>query len=203
MLVSPAERYGFLVDRSLMLEAADLSRGLESGVERLGYLEYFARSIQTVPSQIPHQEGRLWLEAMAHLVTPRFLFPEKREINDSDRTNAFCGVRVADADQGTSISIGYAGESYIDFGPVLMFVPILLLGMFWGWGYRWMSNCSSERPLAIAAGVVFVMSGALYFESSNLKILGGGVIALIVWTLLLRLGGSAMSRFLTGERGSG
>ena len=203
VLVSPADRYGFLVDRTLTLDVADLSRGLESGVERLGYLEYFARAIQTVPSQVPHQDGKLWLEALAHLVTPRLLFPEKREINDSDRTNAFCGVRVADADQGTSISIGYAGESYIDFGPVLMFVPILLLGMFWGWGYRWLSNCSLERPLAIAAGVVFVMSGALYFESSNLKILGGGVIALIVWTLLLRLGGSTIGRFLTGGRGFG
>jgi hypothetical protein len=132
-------------------------------------------------------------------VTPRALFPDKPEINDSDRTNAFCGVRVSGADEGTSISIGYAGESYIDFGPVLMFAPILLLGMFWGWGYRWLSSCSPERPLAIAAGVVFVMSGALLFESSNIKVLGGGITALIAWTLLLRLGGRRMGRFLTGE----
>ena len=55
----------------------------------------------------------------------------------------------------------------------------------------------------IAAGVVFVMSGALLFESSNIKLLGGGVTALIVWTLLLRLGGRKMGRFLTGGRGSG
>ena len=200
VLVSPAERYGFLVERTLTLEAADLSRGLESGVDRVGYLEFFARAIQTVPSQIPHQGGQLWWEAVPHLVTPRALFPDKPEINDSDRTNAFCGVRVFDAEQGTSVSIGYAGESYIDFGAVLMFVPILLLGMFWGWGYRWLSTCSPERPLGVAAGVVFVMSGALFFESSNIKLLGGGVTALIVWTLLLRLGGRKMGRFLTGGR---
>ena len=199
--VSPSERYGFLVERSLNLQAADLSRGLESGVDRLGYLEYLARAIQTVPSQVPFQDGRLWWEALFHLVTPRALFPDKLEINDSDRTNAFCGVRVSDAEQGTSISIGYAGESYIDFGPLLMFVPILLLGMFWGWGYRWLSTCSPEWPLGIAAGVVFVMSGALLFESSNIKILGGGVTALIAWTLLLRLGGGKMGQFLTGGSG--
>ena len=203
ILVSPAERYGFLVERTLTLEAADLSRGLDAGIERLGYLEYFARAIQTVPSQVPHQDGQLWLEALTHLVTPRALFPDKREINDSDRTNAYCGVRVADADQGTSVSIGYAGESYIDFGPVLMFVPILLLGMFWGWGYRWLSNCSPERPLGVAAGVIFVMSGALLFESSNIKIVGGGVTTLIVWTLLLRLGGRKMGQFLTAGSGPG
>ena len=203
VLVSPSERYGFLVERTLNLGAADLSRGLESGVERLGYLEFFARAIQTVPSQIPLQDGRLWWEAVFHLVTPRALFPDKLEINDSDRTNAFCGLRVSGAEQGTSISIGYAGESYIDFGPVLMFVPILLLGMFWGWGYRWLSTCSPERPLGIAAGVVFVMSGALLFESSNVKLLGGGVTALIAWTVLLRLGGRKMGLFLTGGSGSG
>ena len=203
VLVSPAERYGFLVERTLNLQAADLSRGLESGMVRLGYLEYFARAIQMVPAQIPFQDGRLWWEAVFHLVTPRALFPGKPEINDSDRTNAFCGVRVADAEQGTSVSIGYAGESYIDFGPVLMFVPILLLGMFWGWGYRWLSNCSPEGPLGVAAGVVFVMSGALLFESSNIKLLGGGVTALIAWTLLLRLGGRKMGQFLTGGSGSG
>ncbi len=203
VLVSPAERYGFLVERTLTLNAADLSRGLESGVDRLGYLEFFARAIQMVPSQIPFQGGQLWGEAVFHLVTPRALFPGKLEINDSDRTNAFCGVRVSGAEQGTSISIGYAGESYIDFGPLLMFVPILLLGMFWGWGYRWLSTCSPERPLGLAAGVVFVMSGAQLFESSNIKLLGGGVTALIAWTLLLRLGGRRMGRFLTGGSGPG
>ena len=203
VLVSPSERYGFLVERALSLGAADLSRGLESGVDRFGYLEYFARAIQMVPSQIPYQDGRLWGEAVFHPLMPRALFPDKLEINDSDRTNAFCGVRVSGAEQGTSISIGYAGESYIDFGPVGMFVPILLLGMFWGWGYRWLSTCSPERPLGIAAGVVFVMSGALLFESSNIKIFGGGVTALIVWTLLLRLGGRKVGQFLTGGSGSG
>ena len=203
VLVSPSERYAFLVERTLNLGAADLSRGLESGVDRLGYLEYFARAIQMVPSQIPFQDGQLWWEAVLHLVTPRALFPDKTDINDSDRTNAFCGVRVSGAEQGTSISIGYAGESYIDFGPMLMFGPILLLGMFWGWGLRWLSNCSPARPLGIAAGVVFVMSGALYFESSNIKILGGGVTALIAWTLLLRLGGGKMGQFLTGGSSSG
>ena len=84
-----------------------------------------------------------------------------------------------------------------------MFVPILLLGMFWGWGYRWLSNCSPERPLGVAAGVIFVMSGALLFESSNIKIVGGGVTTLIVWTLLLRLGGRKMGQFLTAGSGPG
>ena len=203
VLASPSERYAFLVERTLNLGAADLSTGMGSGLDRLGYLEYFARAIQMVPGQIPFQDGRLWWEAVLHLVTPRALFPDKMEVNDSDRTNEFCGVRVSGAEQGTSISIGYAGESYIDFGPVLMFVPILLLGMFWGWGCRWLATCSPERPLGIAASVVFVMSGALYFESSNIKLLGGGVTALIAWTLLLRLGGRTMGRFLIGGNGPG
>ena len=41
ILVSPAKRYGFLVERTLTLEAADLSRGLDAGIERLWVPQYF------------------------------------------------------------------------------------------------------------------------------------------------------------------
>ena len=64
-----------------------------------------------------------------HPLMPRLFFPNKPAINDSDRTSAYSGVWVANVDQGTSISIGYMGESYIDFGRWGMFIPVFL----WGW----------------------------------------------------------------------
>ena len=49
----------------------------------------------------------------------------------------YTGSRVAGTEEGTSIGIGYMAESYIDFGPIYMFVPILLLGVFYGLIYRY------------------------------------------------------------------
>ncbi len=67
---------------------------------------------------------------------PRFLFPDKPVLDDSERTRTYTGMNVAGMEQGTSIGIGYIGESYVDFGPVKMFAPIFLLGLLYGLIYR-------------------------------------------------------------------
>jgi hypothetical protein len=201
VLVSPEQRVAYLEDRLAELRASDVLKGLETTVERIGYLTYFAGVLQTVPERISHQHGRLWLEAVEHVLLPRVLFPQKGAINDSDRTNEFSGFRVRTAAQGTSISIGYVGESYIDFGVVGMFVPILLLGMLWGAGYRLLMGTGEVPLLSIVAATVFVLSGALYFESSNIKIVGGALTLLLTLYAFLRFTSLAAWELLTGARG--
>lgn len=187
-----ADQAAFLLERIANIETDDLLDGLRSGMDRIGYLEYLARSLQTVPAAIPHQDGRLWGDAIAHVLMPRILFPEKAAVNDSERVNAFTGVEVAGASAGTSISIGYVGESYIDFGVPMMFVPIVLLGVFWGRAYRWLCRASRHRMLGVAVGTNFVLSGAIQFESSNVKLLGGAVASLLVLALVLHWGGERL-----------
>jgi hypothetical protein len=160
--------------------------GLDSGLKRLGYLDFFAHSIRQVPTNIPHQNGRLWFEVIRHILTPRFLFPDKPPINDSDRTNEFTRLGVAGADRGTSISIGYMGESYIDFGFPLMIFPIFILGYFWGRSYRTLINISTYPLLGLAAGTIFLLSFGLSTGGSNLKIVGGAVSTLILYSLILK-----------------
>lgn len=188
VLVSPVARLTYLANRLVSLTSEDLRRGLESGVQRTGYLEFFGHTIATVPARVPYQEGRLWGEAIMHVLTPRLLFPNKAAVNDSDRVNEFSGITVAGADQGTSISLGYVAESYIDFGPYLMHVPVLLLGVLWGWSYRTLATTGRRRLLSLAFAVSFVLSGAILFESSNIKIVGGAITTLLVGWVLLRYG---------------
>ena len=196
VVVSVPEQIGFLSEKLFNLTGDDIGQGFESGVDRVGYLEYFGRSITMVPSAIPHQDGRLWIEAVRHPVTPRLLFPNKPTINDSDRVNEFSGIRVADAEQGTSISLGYAAESYIDFGPYLMFLPIVLLGVFLGMCYRVLTTASRSAILSLGFATTLLLSTGIYYEISNIKIFGGTLSAFIGSFLILKIGGHIIWRLL-------
>ncbi|MCP9825027.1 hypothetical protein [Synechococcus sp. EJ6-Ellesmere] len=170
--------------------------GFDSGLERISYLDYFAGSVNHVPSLKPYQNGRLWSEAVQFLI-PRFLNPNKLIANDSDRTNQFSGQPVAGADQGTSISIGYFGESYIDFGFPLMLLPIALMGWIWGKLYSLILLIKPFTPLNLAVATLFLLSNAASFEASNLKLLSGSIIYFISFSVFCRFFGSRFWRYLT------
>jgi hypothetical protein len=113
------------------------SAGLESLIHRISYVEFLALTMKQVPNYIPHEEGGLLKNAFEHVLKPRFLFPNKKPIYDSELTSKYTGVQFAGAEQGTSFSLGTVAESYIDFGRIYMFVPILFFGFWIGWLYRY------------------------------------------------------------------
>jgi hypothetical protein len=195
--VSLDERLAYHSKAVGKISTENIDTGLESGLSRLGYLEFFARSMRTVPSIVPHQDGKLWFEVLPHVLMPRFFFPDKPVINDSDRTNLFTDRRVAGADRGTSISIGYVGESYIDFGVPGMLLPVLALGSFWGWIYRWLTSCGSRPLLSLAAATTLLLNVAILFESSNLKIVGAATSTMLLYWLFLRYGSDRAWNWLT------
>jgi hypothetical protein len=78
----------------------------------------------------------LWKDNILHVLQPRILFPNKAAIDDSKMVNKYATRKVATAKQGASFSLGYMAESYIDFGPYFMFVPIFLVGWLLGFIYK-------------------------------------------------------------------
>ena len=116
-------------------------------LDRLSYVDFFAVVLDTVPSQLPHENGALWLDAITRPFMPRLFFPAKAIIDDSERTNYYTGLAVAGSEEGTSISLGYVAESYIDFGAPLMMVPIFGLGLVLGGFYRKMLTLDRPRAL--------------------------------------------------------
>jgi hypothetical protein len=199
VLVSVSDRIQFLADKTPSLTFSDLTEGLDRGFDRIGYLVYFGKVINQVPEYTPFQSGRLWGEAVTHVLTPRLLFPSKPAVSDSDRTSYFSGERVGGDESGTSISLGYAAESYIDFGPVGMFVPILLLGAFWGWAFRWLTTRPQRKLLGLAAGTTVVLMSAILFEASNIKIIGGALTNIIVLSGILFFGSGVLWKLLSGR----
>ena len=170
--------------------------GLDAMILRVSYVKLFALTLINVPDAVPYEHGSLWLGALKHIVTPRLFFPEKAAISDSDRTILYAGVQVAGEERGTSIGIGYVAESYVDFGPRWMFAPIFLLGVFYGLIYRLFVIRSRTKLIWTAIASAILIFGAYTIESSNIKIIGGNVTALLVMTVLYLVFGHVFRAWL-------
>ena len=169
-------------------------QGVDTLIARVGYVTYFALAIDNVPDRIPHENGRLWAEAVKHVLAPRMFFPDKPIIDDSERTTLYTGVLVAGAEQGASISIGYMGESYIDYGPVWMFVPIFLMGLVYGLIYRFFVSRAKVKMIGFAAATSVLLFAVYNFETSNVKLIGGIMMSFIVATAFLFIAESYVAR---------
>jgi hypothetical protein len=180
------EKFAELVGR---LNLQSLEDGCDKLLARISYVQYFALTIGNVPSGIPYENGALWWGSIKHVFMPRLFFPNKPAIDDSERTAYYTGVQVGTAEQGASISIGYFGESYIDFGPVGMFAPIFLLGLFYGFIYRFFISYSPKKIIGFALAVSILVFGAYTIETSNIKILGGNVTDFLAMMVFMKVCG--------------
>ncbi|WP_263792001.1 hypothetical protein [Salinibacter sp.] len=114
---------------------SDLTNSMGSTVERITVPTFFfGEVVEYIPEHRPYDGGTGWKRGVEHILKPRILFPDKPVINDSEITNRYIGGTVTE--EGASFSIGYFGESYADFGPFLMYVPIFLVGVMLGLMYR-------------------------------------------------------------------
>ena len=164
--------------------AADYSDAATRLVDRLWAIKYPGMALDRVPSSIPHTGGELMWEALTHLVTPRFLYPDKPElISDSELVRQYAGARVAGSESNTSIAFGYSAESYVDYGLPWMFVPAIVWGFLLGVTFQVWMSIIRHRELAVAVTTVMFWLALYLFERSWAKTLGGTV------TLMVYLGG--------------
>jgi hypothetical protein len=170
-------------------------------VDRMWVVYYPALAVARVPTTLPHTDGAFISAALQHVLSPRVFFPTKAELkSDSEMVRKYSGVWVAGAEQNTSIAFGYAGESYIDFGVPLMFLPVFLYGLVAGLAYQTLSVRIQHEELRSGLLAVIFWLALYLFERSWVKTLG------LMGTLLVYLGGPALlldyylSRFDTRRR---
>jgi hypothetical protein len=125
-------------------------------INRVGYIDYFSLTLDRVPSIIPYENGKIWKDAIKHVLLPRIINPNKAPIDDSEHTSYYTGINFTGGGQA-SFSLGYTADAYIDFGPYLMFVPIFLLGLITGLMYKNLFLKSRN----IVWGLIFV--GPMYY----------------------------------------
>lgn len=185
--VSTVEQISFLTNAFDTIDSSTIQQAAINTVRRIEYTIFFGLCLRQVPGNIPHSKGRLWGEAVSSALMPRIFFPGKKVFNDSDRTNEFSGISVAGAEQGTSIGIGYLGESYIDFGYFGMFLPIAIFGLLVGRCYCWLFNAFKHRVIGIAIGGSLMFSSVIDIASSNAKMLPAVLSTFLIYWALIKI----------------
>jgi len=185
--VGKSEQLFKIAELTSQLDKEKMLLGLDEMAHRLMYVQYFGAATNFVPNNVSHQNGAIWFESILRPFMPRQFFPDKLEIDESALTYKYTGVVVAGKDRGTQISIGYIGESYIDFGKYGMMLVMLVLGLFIGYIYRWlMTGHSSRGILGIGlAPAIFMWASSI--GNSSAKLFGALIVSILVTYLLNRI----------------
>jgi hypothetical protein len=199
VLVSPMERLSKFSELARELTPTELATGSKTLFERVAYVDFFAAAMDYVPRARPHTNGGLLWRAIVHILVPRILYPSKPILaSDSDLTMEYTGLTIAGGDTGTSISLGYVAENYVDFGRYLLLIPVFVIGTIWGWIYSYCVRHGRALGVGHVFGTIIVM-GAGQFEVTEVKLLGGMMMSFLVYATTLRFVMPSLSRWLRNE----
>jgi hypothetical protein len=152
----------------------------------MSYIEFFGATLNYVPASRPHENGEMTMAALAHIFLPRLFVPDKAALpSDTAVTIAYTGLPIA-LRPGVSISIGYPGEFYIDFGILGMMACMGVLGFFYGKANFFIQQHFSSALIGYGATIALLTPGFL-FETSLPKILGGVCTSFIILLLMSKI----------------
>jgi len=195
--VSYVDRVQELVRQVSALTGADYADAVSEMAARIAYVDFFGSALDWVPSRASHTGGELWGAAVVHILTPRFLWPDKPPLpNDSVITMKYTGLHLSSEAEGTSISLGYAAQSYVDFGLPWMFVPLFALGWVWGRMYHFFMTRKTGMPVFNQALAVPVLLMVMQYEAAVAKLVGGVITGFLVAWLVQRFFSARLERFL-------
>ena len=198
--VGSTEQLDRISDLMLNQGLTHLSKGFDMLASRIEYTYFFGRVVNRVPKVLPYDDGALWGDAILRIFTPRLLFPDKSPILlEVLTTQHYAGLNLSwDTNSNTEIPMGYMAESYIDFGPVGMLVPIFLLGLLFGAQYRYLITPPRYLLFAYGAAPVILMPMTQYGWSAA-KILGGNITSFAAFYVTMLLVVPRIHRWILGS----
>jgi hypothetical protein len=89
---------------------------------------------QHVPGQVDFENGKEFINDIMSSFLPRFLWENKRVVNDYLRFRYYTGYPL---NKGTSMSLGVIGDFYLNFGKTGTVLAMFLFGYFIAWVKRY------------------------------------------------------------------
>ncbi|MDX1652579.1 MAG: hypothetical protein R3277_08810 [Brumimicrobium sp.] len=80
-----------------------------------------------IPEHVPFENGKALANDVISSFMPRFLWEDKREVNDYQRFNYYTGYNL---NESTSMSMGVIGDFYLNFGKTGTVIAMFLFGYF-------------------------------------------------------------------------
>lgn len=181
-----SERMSYLGGKALSSGNLSVGDSAYMLLRRLAYTDIFASVIDVqdlAPEIIPMRQ---WSEGIGHVLMPRFLFPGKPPLSDSDvYTRLTRRYLTEEIRAGTSISVGYMGENYADLAFPGMLAGVGLLGLLLAGLVRLVMMF--KLPLVMREGIVMGLAFNMSrdgVEVSLPKILGAMFMFFLVYLLL-------------------
>jgi len=197
------ERMAYLGDKALNI--GDLKWGDTAYVllTRFAYVDIFGQVIGVDRGTHEPIAARQWKDALAHVFQPRFLFPGKAALSDSE-----VFIRLARSDPmeqvrlGTSISVGYMAENYVDLGFPGMLAGIFGYGLLLALVVRYFMTRQLPWMLkeAMIMGLAYNIAST-GMEASLPKLLGATVMFFLVWSLMAKFALPVALRWLDRRAG--
>jgi hypothetical protein len=165
---------------------------------RLSYVDIFGSviGVQEVAPE-PRYFGQ-WQDAFDHVAKPRFLFPGKAALSD---TEVFIRLARGNASEafrsGTSISVGFVAENFVDMGFPGMLVGIFAIGVMVAGICRYFMT--RQLPWMVREGTVLAIIYTIGHDGVEIslpKILGAMYMSLGVWAIMARWGFPYIFRYL-------
>jgi hypothetical protein len=182
--VEKGDAFNKLLELSEKQNESTFTGAVESFLDRLQYTYHLAKTMDRVPAIIPHQNGANLGTTLTFVFTPRILNPNKGIYDASEKASKYTGLRYAGIKKGTSISLGYFADCYIDFGYIGMFIPLLILGFIYGSTYFYFVKNSSNNYIFNFAVVGSMYLEMIAMESDSIYIAGRLYVTLLVFFLL-------------------
>ena len=192
------DRAGLLVERAVHPGDIDWSTAADGTLRRLAYIDFFGAVIGIAESAPEPVAFARWRDALEHVAKPRVFFPQKAALDDNEIFLRYVRGEVSEeARVGTSISVGYLAENFIDFGFPGMLIPIAALGLLLGLILRYFVT----RSIPWAVGEGFVVAIILNFSSgmelSLAKYLGASLLPFAVFALFIKFIYPSIGRWLS------
>jgi hypothetical protein len=151
---------------------------------RVQYTYHLAKTMDRVPDVLPHEFGDLWWSNITFVLEPRLFFPDKPRFEATQKTTKYTGIHYAGFKEGSSFSLGYFADSYIDFGYFGMLFPLAVIALFVGFIYRRFYGLKKLNILFRFALLNIVLYEFISFESDGLFLFGRLLLMFLVFYIL-------------------
>ena len=182
--VSRSEAFNKIGEKIGNLSWKDYQLSMNIFLYRVQYIYHLAKTMDRVPDILPHEFGGLWWDNISFVLEPRLFFPDKPRYEATRKTTKYTGLNYAGYKEGSSFSLGYFADSYIDFGYSGMFIPLALIAMFVGFMYRRFYHLKKVNILFRYALINLVFYEFISFESDGLFLFGRLLLMFLVFYVL-------------------
>ena len=188
VLVPIEDRIAFLMNKLSQVDEDTMLRGFDLLARRVGYVDYLAATMRHIPGNMPFQEGAQIGATVMNVLVPRLFFPDKPPLeSDTAVLEKYTGIHFGKSSgSGSSVSLGYVAELYVDFGVPGAVIGTFIMGLLAGRALRFVIS-SGSMPVSINYGLALTLAMTMtQFDEALIKIVGSFVTVLAVILLLRR-----------------